>query len=165
MFNLIRKNKKNSKTDKRIVAPVTGKCVDLSQVPDPMFAKKTMGDGVAFIYEGGDTVYSPCEGVILVVAATKHAVGIKSASGTELLLHVGVDTVSLNGQGFTSLVTKDQKVKIGTPLLKIDRKFMEENDVDLITSMVVTNGPSVNVEIKGINTAVEQGVSEIIVEK
>ena len=162
MFNSLFKSKKTA--DTRIVAPVTGKCVDLSEVPDPMFSNKVMGDGVAFIYDG-DTLYSPSEGIIAVVAETNHAIGIKCVSGIELLLHVGVDTVELEGKGFTSLVSKDQKVNIGTPLLKIDRKFMEENKINLITSMVVTNGSSVDIDIKGVNTTVEQAESEIIVEK
>jgi len=153
---------KKQKTDgKRILSPVTGKCVDLSNVPDPMFANKIMGEGVAFIFEE-DTIYSPCNGNIEAIASTNHAFGFICENGLELLLHVGVDTVKLGGKGFTPLVSKDQKVHIGTPLLKIDREFMEENGVNLITSMVVTNHLSFNIEIVGIDTFVEKAKSEII---
>lgn len=121
-----------------LVAPVTGRCVDLSTVPDEMFSARAMGDGVAFVYDG-DTVVSPCNGEVSVVADTKHAVGLTTDDGLELLIHIGVDTVALNGKGFQALVKTGDKVKVGTPLLKIDRKFLDGQDVNLITSMVVTN--------------------------
>ena len=103
-----------------IMAPVSGKCVDIKEVPDKMFAEKIMGEGVAFRYDG-DVIYSPCNGTIAVIAETKHAIGIKSENGVELLIHVGVETVSLKGDGFEALVQQDEKVEIGTPILKIDR--------------------------------------------
>ncbi|MDV7686958.1 PTS sugar transporter subunit IIA [Oenococcus oeni] len=161
MFAFLNKNKH---LDKRIVAPVTGKCVDLSKVPDPLFAKKVMGDGAAFIYDG-DTIFSPCQGSISMIASTKHAIGLMSISGIEILLHVGIDTVNLHGEGFTTLVSKDEKVKIGRPLLRINRNLMKEKKIDLITSLVVTNGSSVDIKVKNIGTQVTQGLSEIIVEK
>ncbi|MDO5549200.1 MAG: glucose PTS transporter subunit IIA [Eubacteriales bacterium] len=121
-----------------LLAPVTGRCVDLNTVPDEMFSTRAMGDGVAFVYDG-DTIVSPCNGEVSVVANTKHAVGLTTDDGLELLIHIGVDTVSLNGQGFQSLVKLGDKVKVGTPLLKVDRKFLDGQGVNLITSMVVTN--------------------------
>ena len=149
------------KKDERIYAPVSGSCVELSQVPDPMFSKGVLGEGVAFRYEQ-DTLYSPCDGTIIVVAGTFHAIGIRSITGVELLLHVGVDTVNLEGKGFTVLVKQGQNVKAGTPLLRIDRDFMKQQNIDLITPMVVTNGKDVLVEIQGIHQVVEQGITEII---
>lgn len=121
-----------------LTAPVTGKCVDISTVPDEMFSSRAMGDGIAFVYDG-DTVLAPCSGEISVVADTRHAVGMVSDEGLELLIHVGVDTVALNGKGFTALVQMGQKVSAGTPLLKLDRAFLDTQKVNLITSMVFTN--------------------------
>lgn len=121
-----------------LVAPVTGRCVDLSTVPDEMFSTRAMGDGVAFVYDG-DTIVAPCNGEISVVAETNHAVGLTTDDGMELLIHIGVDTVALKGKGFQALVKTGDKVKVGTPLLKVDRKFLDEQGINLITSMVVTN--------------------------
>ncbi|MDY2626922.1 MAG: glucose PTS transporter subunit IIA [Lachnospiraceae bacterium] len=121
-----------------LTAPVSGQCVDLSTVPDEMFSSRAMGDGVAFVYDG-DTVVAPCSGEISVVAETRHAVGLMSDDGLELLIHVGVDTVALNGRGFEALVKTGQKVSQGTPLLKLDRKFLQEQKVNLITPMIITN--------------------------
>lgn len=157
----IMRNKK-SEDNTKIVAPVTGKCVDLSQVPDEMFAKRTMGDGAAFIFSG-DTIFSPCAGTVKMTAKTDHAVGLMSEGGIELLIHVGVDTVELNGQGLETLVKQEQHVEIGTPLLKIDREFMEKKNINLITSMVVTNGKDANYKISAVGQDVEQGKTEVIV--
>lgn len=144
-----------------LVAPVDGRCVDLSEVPDEMFAQKVLGDGVAFEYEG-DTIYSPCDGVVSVVIGTKHAVGITSVEGLEVLIHVGLDTVNLEGKGFTALVKKGQKIKTGDPLLKIDRQFMAENDINLITPMVITNHNDFAINIVCSNSPVLHGKTEIV---
>ena len=145
-----------------IMAPVSGKCVDIKEVPDKMFAEKIMGEGVAFRYDG-DVIYSPCNGTIAVIAETKHAIGIKSENGVELLIHVGVETVSLKGDGFEALVQQDEKVEIGTPILKIDRKFMSDKNIDLITPMVITNGEEFDLDFFNINSLVKKGESQIAV--
>lgn len=139
-----------------LVAPVNGKCVDLKSVPDKMFAEKIMGEGVAFIYKD-DMIYSPCNGIIGVISNTKHAIGIVSDDILEVLIHVGVDTVKLKGKGFEVLVEKGQRVKVGTPLLKIDRKFMEDNDINLITPMVITNCKQFHLDFNCIGKDVEKG--------
>ncbi len=141
-----------------LVAPVTGKCVDITTVPDDTFSGKVLGDGIAFVYDG-DTVCSPCDGVISLVAETNHAVGIHSDGGLELLIHVGIDTVNLGGKGLKMLVNKDQKVKAGTPLIQIDRSFMQEQNVNLITPMILINGEEFEYTFAGIGTDVRKGVS------
>lgn len=143
-----------------IMAPVTGKCIDIKEVPDKMFAEKIMGEGVAFRYDG-DVIYSPCNGTIAVIAETKHAVGIRSEKGVELLIHVGVETVNLKGDGFQALVQQDEKVEIGTPILKINRKSMSEKNIDLITPMVITNGQEFDLDFFNINSLVKKGESKI----
>ncbi len=140
----------------KIVAPVTGKCLDISEIPDQLFASKAMGEGVALRYEG-DTIYSPCDGSVTVVAQTKHAIGLTSNEGLEVLIHVGVETVNLGGKGFESLVSVGQNVKAGTPLLKIDRAFMKDNNIDLITAMVLTNGAEFDVSLSNVNSDIQQG--------
>lgn len=140
----------------KIVAPVTGKCIDLKKVPDEMFADKIMGDGIAFEFDG-DTVYTPCSGIVRVVANTNHAVGICSDSGLEVLLHVGIDTVNLAGKGLEALVVQGQRVKTGDPIIKIDRQFMAEHQINLITPLVLTNYQDFDYQIIGVGNDVNQG--------
>ena len=110
----------------------------LKDVNDQMFADKIMGEGVAFKYNG-NTIYSPCKGKIVAVASTKHALGIETEDGIEILIHVGLETAEFNGNGFELLVNQNDKVTIGQPLLKIDRDFFETHHTDLITPVVVTS--------------------------
>lgn len=133
MFGFRKRNQVNE-----LYAPIIGKCLSLEEVPDPMFANKVLGDGLAFAYEG-DTVYAPCDGVILMVADTKHAVGIRTGNGMEILLHVGLDTVMLAGAGLQALVKQNDKIKAKDALIKIDRSIMRENKINLITPLIVTN--------------------------
>lgn len=97
-----------------------------------------MGDGIAFKYNE-NTIYSPCKGKIVAVASTKHALGIETEDGIEILIHVGLETVEFNGKGFELLVNQNDKVTTGQPLLKIDRDFFETHHTDLTTPVVVTS--------------------------
>lgn len=144
-----------------IYAPVSGTCLDLSQVPDEVFSSRVMGEGVAFSFEG-DTIFSPAGGKVTVVADTKHAVGITCDNGVELLIHVGTDTVELEGQGFTALVKVGAKVKVGTPLLKVDRTFMASRNISMITPMVITESAGKSISITGVDTKVTAGSSVVM---
>lgn len=114
-----------------------GKSIEIEKVPDPVFSEKMMGDGIAFVLDH-DTIYAPCDGKILFVADTLHAVGIQSDSGVELMIHIGLDTVNLKGEGFRKLISKNH-VKQGDPLIKIDLDLMHEKEVNLTTMMIITN--------------------------
>ncbi len=143
MFNIKRKNK----NEETIYSPAIGKVIPISEVNDAMFADKLLGDGVGIILED-DLLCSPCDGIISMIAVTKHAIGITSTIGAEIIIHVGLDTVNLNGKGgFEVLVKENQKVKVGDPILKVDRVFMESKNIDLTTPMIVTNCLSFNVSI------------------
>ena len=83
-----------------IIAPLSGKIVALEEVPDPVFSEKALGDGIAILPEDGK-IYSPVNGVVASIAATNHAYGFQSEEGVEILVHVGLETVGLNGEGFT----------------------------------------------------------------
>lgn len=133
MFNFLRKN-----SIEEIHAPVIGKSISLEEVPDKMFANKLLGDGLAFEYEG-DTIYSPCNGKVMMVANTNHAIGIKTNNGMEILIHVGLDTVMLEGKGLKVLVKENDEVKVNEPIIKIDRTVMKEKNINLITPLIVTN--------------------------
>lgn len=155
MFKLFKKTDDICK----LFAPVNGKTIALENVPDKVFASKMMGDGIGFEYEG-NTIYAPCDGKITLVANTLHAVGITSENGAEILIHIGLDTVSLNGKGFKKLINQGDKVKKGTPLIEIDRQFMKEQDINLITPMVVTNAANyeINVIDEGKDVTIEEEV-------
>lgn len=121
-----------------ICAPVEGEIKPLSAVNDPTFAQEIMGKGVA-IYPSNGTFVSPVKGTIQMIFDTKHAIGIKSEEGVEILIHVGLDTVNLKGEHFETLVNVHDKVEIGTPLLKVDLEAIQKAGYDIITPMIITN--------------------------
>lgn len=123
--------------DCTLYAPVDEACIPLSNVKDDAFANKMMGNGVAFVYEG-ETIASPCDGTIVMVAATKHAMGIMADDGFELLLHVGLNITALNSEGFEVLKSSGDHVK-KEPILQADHAFMAQKGIDVTTPMVVTN--------------------------
>lgn len=137
MFNLF-----NAKIDKNIYAPVQGKCIDITEVDDIGFSSKAMGDGIAVIPES-DTFVAPCNGVLQMIFRTGHAFGIKGDNGFEILIHIGIDTVNLEGTGFTVLKKVNQKVKKGDPIVKVDLEKLKK-EYDMSTLMIVTNGKNFN---------------------
>lgn len=127
-------------------SPVKGHVIPVSQVKDEVFASRTMGDGVGIIPAEGK-VYAPCDGTIQVVFPTGHAVGISSGD-TEALIHIGINTVELNGKGFTAHVQQEQTVKKGELLISFDKDFIENNGYDPTVVFIVTEKKdSQNLEI------------------
>ena len=123
---------------KEIKSPLSGKVIALSKIDDPVFAGGAMGNGIA-IQPSDNKVYAPLDGTVEFVADSKHAVGIKSDDGVELLIHVGMDTVQMNGKGFDVKVNANDKVKAGDLLLEFDREAIEKAGYSLITPVVITN--------------------------
>ncbi|MCI1890702.1 MAG: beta-glucoside-specific PTS transporter subunit IIABC [Schleiferilactobacillus harbinensis] len=127
------------KKNENIASPVNGDSFDLTTVNDEVFASLKLGDGVAFKSSDGK-VYAPFDGIIRVAYPTGHAVGIASEDdGLEVLIHIGIDTVKLNGQGFTSHVSQGMKVKQGDLLVEFDQAAMTKAGYDTTVMMVVTN--------------------------
>lgn len=124
-----------------VLSPIDGKVEDLSKVKDEVFSQKMMGDGAAVVPSDG-TIYSPVDGKITVAYATKHAYGITSDDGAEILIHVGLDTVNLKGEHFTSAVEQGQTVKRGDKLGTVDLKAVEAAGYDTTVMVVVTNTAS-----------------------
>lgn len=122
----------------RVVSPLSGRLVPLSEVPDPTFAEKVMGDGIAIEPDSG-LVVAPFDGKVTHFFRTSHAVGLVSETGIEILIHVGIDTVKLNGEGFKALAQTDQVVKAGQPLLEFDLERVRGKAKSLITPVVITN--------------------------
>ncbi len=137
MFGLFKKNQDSA--EGTVAAPVTGKCIAIDQVADAVFSSKMMGDGFAIV-PTGDTVVAPMDGEIVMIPESKHAFGMQTKDGIELLVHIGLDTVNLNGQGFEVLAKQGSRVKAGTPVIRFDRSFMEGQGIDLTTMLVFTGG-------------------------
>lgn len=123
-----------------IVAPVNGQVVPLEQVPDPVFAGKVLGDGCAIIPSDGK-IYSPVNGEVSTLVDTKHAYGFMSEDGMEILVHYGIDTVSLKGEGFISHVKEGDKVKIGDLVAEVDFDLLKAKDMNPITPVLIYNIP------------------------
>ena len=149
MFGFFKKKKVTEEKDNtlRLVSAVSGKSIPLSEVPDEVFAQKMAGDGIA-IDSTGDTVVAPADGELTLVFKTKHAFALTLDNGIELLVHIGIETVGLNGEGFEQLVEQGTKVKAGTPIIKFDREFIKSKGLSLITPILITNPDSA----KSINT-------------
>ena len=124
---------------KTVLAPIRGKVLAQADIPDETFAQGILGPGCG-IEPTGKTVYAPFDGTVNQVASTLHAVGLTSEDGIEILVHVGMDTVEMNGKGFKALVKEGDKVKAGTPLLKVDLDAIRAAGHPTATAIIVTNG-------------------------
>ncbi|CDQ18716.1 PTS sugar transporter subunit IIA [Halobacillus karajensis] len=124
--------------EEQMVAPLDGKIVSLDEVDDPVFSQRMMGDGVAIEPTGGKVV-SPVAGEIVQLFPTNHAVGIKTKSGVEVLVHIGLETVSLEGEGFEGHITTGDKVNAGDHLITFDMDLVREKAKSTITPVVITN--------------------------
>ena len=121
-----------------IVSPLAGETVALASVNDPVFSSGAMGQGIA-VKPSGDTVYSPVDGTVQIAFETGHAYGLKSDDGAEVLIHIGIDTVSMEGKGFTQKVSANQKVKKGDVLGTFDSKAIADAGLDDTTMIIITN--------------------------
>lgn len=130
--------KKKEAGNGQIFATQNGKAIPITEVPDPVFADKILGDGVAML-PASSTVVSPADGEVVNVADTYHAYGIQTADGLELLIHVGINTVELKGRGFDNHVKVGDRVKVGTPLCDVDWDVVREAGYETYTPIVITN--------------------------
>lgn len=121
-----------------IYTPVDGEIIPIGEVPDPVFNQKMIGEGMAVNPTGGD-ITSPVEGTIVQIAPTKHAIGIQAKEGTEILIHVGLETVALKGEGFKVAVNMNDKVSVGQKLLEVDWDYIRTHAASTITPVVITN--------------------------
>ncbi len=141
-------------------APLAGWALPLDEVPDPAFAQRLVGDGIAIDPTVGE-LRSPCDGVVLSVHRARHACTLRAANGAEVLLHVGVDTVKLGGEGFTPRVTDGQAVKAGDRLISFDLDLLGQKARSLVSMMVVTNGFSVADLVTGREVAAGDAVMAV----
>ena len=136
--------------------PISGKVIALSDINDPVFSSGAMGKGIA-IEPSDNKVYSPFDGTIEFIADSKHAIGLRSENGVELLIHVGMDTVQMKGRGFDIKTEANKKVKMGDLLLEFDRNAIEKEGYSLITPVVIINSDEYEESTLCINEDVENG--------
>ncbi len=129
----------NEGNTKVILSPVSGNVIPLNEVPDPVFSEKVLGDGVAIIPDNGK-IYSPVDGVISSVAETKHAYGFHSDEGLDVLVHFGLETVALNGEGFVSYVKEGDKVKAGQLVAEVDMELLMKKGIKTVTPVLICDG-------------------------
>lgn len=134
--------------------PITGHLIPVAEVPDEAFSSGIMGPGFG-IHPTDGTVYAPFDGRVVMIFPTKHAIGLKSDTGVEILIHVGLDTVKLNGEGFEMIVSEGQLIQRGDPLLKVDFKKIKDKVPSIVTPIVFTNliGREVKLEKSGFQRA------------
>lgn len=155
--------KESNKTE-IISSPLKGKIIDLSQVSDKVFAEGTLGKGIAIVPSEGK-LFSPADGIISVVFPTGHAIAITSDDGAEILMHIGFDTVGLNGRHFNIYAIQGEKVKKGELLVEFDLVNIKKEGFDVTTPIVVTNSDSY-FEVNSINTGfVKQGYEILSLKK
>jgi phosphoenolpyruvate-protein phosphotransferase len=135
-----------------LLAPVSGVIYPLERVPDPVFSQKLAGDGIS-IDPTDNILRAPCPGEILQRHAAGHAVTLKTAEGLEVLMHVGIDTVALKGQGFTPKVKVGDKVETRAPLIEFDLDYVATNAKSLLTEVIISNGERVSGTVYGSGTA------------
>ncbi|MFA2605055.1 PTS glucose transporter subunit IIA [Bacillus cereus] len=151
-----------SKTNEEtIVAPLTGAVKNIEEVPDPVFAGRMMGDGVAIDPTEG-VVVSPVDGEIVQLFHTKHAIGIKAKNGTEILIHVGLETVKMEGEGFVAHVSEGQAVKAGDKLISFDLELIREKAKSTITPIVITNTDAAESIKTTVGVTATKGSTEVM---
>ncbi|WP_058305654.1 glucose-specific PTS transporter subunit IIBC [Gracilibacillus massiliensis] len=137
--------------DLEFVSPMQGEVMPLSEVPDQVFSQKMMGDGFAIKPTDGEIV-SPVDGKILNIFPTKHAIGMVAENGTEILIHIGIDTVNLKGEGFTAKVAEGDQIKKGQALMQVDLDYISKNAPSTVTPIIFTNleeGQSIQLNASG----------------
>lgn len=136
MFGLFKKKKE----EKNVIlkSPVVGRCFDISEIPDEVFSSKMLGNGIGFESTDG-VLYAPVDGEILQVFPTKHALILKSKEGIEILLHIGIDTVNMKGEGFETYVEKSQQVKAGDKLVSFDNDLIKAKVKSNLSVLVLTD--------------------------
>ncbi|CAM3158335.1 PTS family enzyme IIC (N-terminal); enzyme IIB (center); enzyme IIA (C-terminal), N-acetylglucosamine-specific [Xenorhabdus nematophila ATCC 19061] len=156
--------KQKKKTILTLMAPMSGEVVNLEDVPDEAFSSKLVGEGIA-IRPISDIVFSPVDGTVVKIFDTNHALCITTDNGVEVIVHIGIDTVSLDGKGFERLVEEGMQVKAGSPILKLDLNYLNLHAKSLISPVIISNiddYEGVNIICKGSVTANKSVLFQVI---
>lgn len=162
MINFFKKEKKKSMKMGTLIAPIDGKVIDLNLVEDKVFSEKIVGDGIAII-STGTVVKAPSDGLLKMIFETNHAFALVLDDGTEVMVHIGLDTVELKGEGFKRLEEVGTRVKKGQPIIEIDRDIIIGKGYLLVTPLLILNMDSIEkityskskTVIAGIETVLE----------
>ena len=154
MFSIFKKSIK-------VVAPISGKVIALENVPDPVFAQKVVGDGVAIDDLQGDIACAPIDGTIVLIFRTNHAFAVKGKDGIEILVHIGIDTVELGGEGFERLVEEGAVVKAGDPVIRFKRDVIVNSGRSLASPVIITTPDLVSKISQTIGGTVTVGCEEV----
>ena len=127
-----------------IFAPVDGFFIKISDVPDKIFSQKVIGDGIA-IRAVGEIVSSPIDGKIIEIFDTNHVFIIEGKSGVQIIVHIGINTIELQGNGFERLIREGESVKVGDPIIKMDRDEINKKEQDLMVPIIIANMDNVNI--------------------
>lgn len=131
--------KKVKVSEIKLVSPIEGETLPLKDVPDPVFSQKMMGDGIAFLPREGKVV-APADAKVIHIFTTRHAVALETAEGLEILIHIGLDTVNMQGEGFSVHVAEGAQVRTGDLLVTFDFELIKKKAASLITPMIITRG-------------------------
>ncbi|MFQ6861322.1 MAG: PTS trehalose transporter subunit IIBC [Beduini sp.] len=142
------------------VSPMEGKLIPLEKVEDQVFSQRLMGDGFAIELEG-NAVYAPFDGEVVMTYPTGHAYGIKSQDGQEVLIHIGMDTVTLQGKGFIPLVKAGDTIKQGDKLVEVDRTYILQQGKSLVSPIIFTNGQEITLKQSGKIKALQEKIIEL----
>lgn len=161
MFKSLKQMFGGSDAKKQILAPVPGRVVPMGEVSDPTFSQEILGKGVAIVPSEGKVV-APADGEVAVLFGTKHAVSIRTEAGTELIIHIGLDTVNLKGEHFTAHVAQGDHVKAGDLLVEFDLAAIKDAGYDVITPVIICNTPDypdmvcrTGIEVKALDPVID----------
>ena len=135
--------KKSESKEVDVIAPISGRLRQLEEVPDPVFAGKMVGEGIAIEPSEG-LVVAPFDGEVVQLFPTLHAIGLRNKAGLEILIHIGLETVSLEGEGFEAFVKQGDRVKKGDMLIAFDLDIINEKASSTMTPVILTNGDVVD---------------------
>jgi glucose-specific phosphotransferase system IIA component len=142
--------------EKKLIAVCPGECIPLSKVHDPVFAGGMMGKGIAILPTDG-LIVSPIDGTVTVIAETRHAFGITADDGTEVLVHIGIDTVNLKGEGFACFHKVGDHVKAGDPIIQADLKFINSKQIDTVIPILLPNSENLKKFLGRYKGTVQRG--------
>jgi sugar PTS system EIIA component len=145
----------------KLIAPISGRVMDITEVPDEIFAQKMAGDGIA-VDSTSELVLAPAEGVVSLIFKSNHAFAMTLDSGIEILIHIGLDTVKLDGKGFYRIAEEGQRLKAGEPVIRFDRDLVLRKVSSLITPVLITKPESIKVVETNLNAMVEAGRDTIM---
>ena len=156
MFGFLKRKRRD------VFAPINGQLVSLESVDDEVFSQRMAGDGVA-ILPIGEIFTAPIDGVITKIFSTNHAYSVKSKQDLEVLVHIGLETVALKGEGFERLAQEGDEVKAGDPIIKVDLDYIKEHAKDIITPILITDESKYEAIDKNTNVVITgDAIMEVI---